>query len=108
MLVILLALLGITSSFIFKYLNKTDKTTELDFIFWFKDNYMEAILSVLSMTMLLIIASKTEFDDTVVGASIPFVKSLPMDLIAAAFIGYLNNTLWYWLVQKGKKKLGIK
>ena len=107
-LVILLALLGIASSFIVKFLNKTDKTSKLSFGFWIKDNLMEVILSIISMTILLIIASKTEFDDTVVGQNIPFIKSLPIGLIVAAFIGYLNNTLWYALVQKGKKKLGIK
>ena len=107
-LVIVLALLGIASSFIVKFLNKTDKASKLDFMFWIKDNLPEVILSLISMTILLIIAAKTEFDDVVIGKSIPFIKSLPMDLIAAAFIGYLNNTLWYWAVAKGKKKLGIK
>ena len=105
MLVVVLAFLGIATSFIVKFLNKSDKESKPDFVFWIKDNYMEVILSLLSMTMLLIIAANTEFDNQVVGML--FVKSLPIDLIAAALIGYLNNTLWYWVVQKGKDKLGI-
>lgn len=106
-LVILLALLGIASSFIVKFLKKTDKKSKLDFWFWVKDNFMEVILSLISMTILLIIAVKTEFDNTIIGENIPFIKSLPIGLIAAAIIGYLNNTLWYWVVKKAKKKIGM-
>ena len=51
MLVILLALLGITASFIVKYLNRTNKTIGLSFPYWVKDNYMEVVLSVISMTI---------------------------------------------------------
>jgi len=107
MLVWIIALLGIFASFLVKYINKKDKTSTLSISFWFKDNLPELSVSVIFMVILMIIALKTEFDSDII-ASIPLVKSLPMDLISAALIGYLNNHLFYSLIKKGKEKLGIK
>ena len=107
MLAWFLALLGIFASFLVKYINKKDKKTTLSIPFWFKDNIAEVLISVIFMIILMVIAANSEFDNEVV-ESIPLVKSLPMDLIAAVLIGYLNNSLWYFLVKKSKEKLGMK
>ena len=103
-----IAFLSILLSFWVKFMNRTDKSKEPDPIFWMKDNYPEMIVSFLSMIILLIIAGKIVYDEAKLIEDYPFITSLPIDLIAAALIGYLNNTLWYWVVSKGKKKLGMK
>lgn len=105
-LVWVVAFLSIILSFWVKFLNRTDKT-KFNPIFWGRDNYPELIVSFLSMVILLIIASRVTFDTSKILEKIPWITSLPMDLIVAAFVGYLNNTLWYWLVNIGKKKLGV-
>ncbi len=108
MLVWIVAFLSIALSFFVKYTNRTDKTKEPSLSFWVKDNYPELFVSLLSMIILLIIAGKIEFDKAKVLEKLPWITSLPFDLIVAALIGYLNNTLWYWLVNIGKTKLGMK
>ena len=107
MLVWFIALLGIFASFLVKYINKKDKASTLSISYWLKDNLPELLVSVIFMIILMIIASETEFDNEII-ENIPVVKSLPMDLISAALIGYLNNQLFYFLVKKGKEKLGMK
>jgi len=107
MLAWVLALLGITASFLVKFINKKDKKTAPSLSFWIKDNIAEVFVSFIFMFILMVIASKSEFDNTII-ENIPLIKSLPMDLIAAALIGYLNNAAWYHLIKKGKEKLGMK
>ena len=107
MLVWFIALLGIFASFLVKYLNKKDKSTKLDILFWLEDNVAEVLLSLIFMVILMVIASRTEFDNEII-ENIPLIKALPMDLISAALIGYLNNTLAYFLIKKSKEKLGMK
>lgn len=104
----IIAFLSILLSFFVKFINRTDKTKEPDPIFWVKDNYPEMIVSFLSMIILLIIAGQIKYDESKLTENYPFITSLPIDLIAAAIIGYLNNTLWYKVVGMGKKKLGMK
>ncbi len=99
-----IAFLGIMTSFVVKYLKRTDKTKEPDPVFWVKDNYMECIASFGFMFILLIIGSQIEFDEEAILSKIPFVKSLPFDLIFAAVAGYYNNVLWYAAVKKLKSK----
>jgi len=99
----LIAFLGIVISFIVKFKNRKDKTKEPTMVFWIKDNMWECLASFGFMFMLLIIGSKTEFDEEAI-AKIPFVKSLPTDLIFAALAGYYNNVLWYAGVKKLKGK----
>lgn len=100
----LVAFLGIMTSFIVKFIKRTDKTKEPDMKFWLKDNYWECIASFGFMSILMIIGSETEFKEEEILSKIPFVKSLPLDLIFAALVGYYNNVIWYAAVQKMKGK----
>ena len=104
MLVWLIAFLGIALSFFIKYAKRTNKERTWSFTFWFKDNWPEVVASFLSMFILVIIFQRTEFDSTPLIEKIPWITSLPMDLVAAALAGYLNNTLWYAIVKKAKGK----
>ena len=104
MLVWIMALLGILTSFFVKYSNRTSKEKSWSLIFWVKDNYAEMVVSFLSMVMLVIIFQRTEFNDSVLIEKLPWITSLPMDLIGAALAGYLNNTIWYAIVKKAKGK----
>lgn len=104
MLVWFIALLGIALSFFVKYSNRNNKKRLWSFPFWAKDNYSELIISLLSMLILVIIFQKTEFDGSVLTEKLPWITSLPMDLVSAAIAGYLNNTIVYALVKKAKGK----
>lgn len=108
LLVWFMAFLSILLSFFVKFSNRRDKNKPLDPIFWIKNNYPELVISVLSMVILLILAGKTSFNIDKITEQYPIIDSLPLDLIVAALIGYLNNTLWYWLVNVGKKRIGMK
>ena len=100
----LIAFLGIVLSFFVKYAKRTAKEKSWSFTYWFKDNWPEVIASFLSMFILVIIFKQTEFDQSALVEKIPWVTSLPMDLVSAALAGYLNNTLWYAIVKKAKRK----
>jgi len=104
MLVWLVAILGILLSFFVKYSNRTVKEKTWSLGFWIKDNYPEMIISLLSMVILIIIFQKSTFTDQVFTEKLPWITSLPMDLVVAALSGYLNNTIWYSLVKKAKGK----
>ncbi len=100
----LVAFLGIIASFIVKFINRRDKTKEPDIVYWIKDNYYECAVSFIFMVILMIIGSKTKFDEEAILSKIPFVKSLPFDLLFAAVAGYFNNVLWYAVIKKFKGK----
>jgi len=100
----LIAFLGIALSFFVKYAKRTSKEKVWSFTFWIKDNWPEVVSSFLSMFILLIIFQRTEFDQASFVQKVPWITSLPMDLVAAALAGYLNNTLWYAIVAKAKGK----
>lgn len=100
----LVAFLGIIASFIVKFINRRDKTKEPDIVYWIKDNYYECAVSFIFMVILMIIGSKTEFDEEAILSNIPFVKALPFDLLFAAVAGYFNNVLWYAVIKKFKGK----
>jgi len=100
----LIAFLGIITSFIVKFIKRKDKTKEPTIVFWIKDNMWECLASFGFMFILLIIGSQIEFDEEALLSKIPFVKSLPTDLIFAALAGYYNNVLWYAGVKKLKGK----
>jgi len=104
MLVWFIAFLGIALSFFVKYAKRSNKEKTWSLSFWAKDNYPELIASALAMVILVIIFKRTVFDSTVLTEKLPWITSLPMDLVGAALAGYLNNTLWYWLVKKAKGK----
>ena len=104
MLVWFMALAGIASSFFLKYANRTSQKKSWSLGFWVKDNYPEMIVSFLSMIMLVIIFQRTTFNDTVILEKLPWITSLPMDLVSAALAGYLNNTIWYAIVKRAKGK----
>lgn len=104
MLAWLLALIGIWMSFLVKFINRKDKNKEPNPVFWIKDNYPELLVSLLSMITLVIIFQKSEFDNTFLSDKFPWIKSVPLDLVAAALAGYLNNALWYAIVKKAKGK----
>ena len=104
MLVWFMALLGILTSFFVKYNNRSSKEKSWSLVFWIKDNYPEMIVSFLSMVMLVIIFNRTTFDSSTLIEKIPWITSLPMDLVGAALAGYLNNTLWYAIVKRAKGK----
>jgi len=100
----LIALLGIALSFMVKFINRTNKQKELSIKFWAKDNAPELIASMLGMVILIMIFRKTEFNMEPIIEKIPWIKSLPMDLIGGVLAGYLNNTLFYAIVKKFKTK----
>jgi len=100
----IVAFLGIIASFIVKFINRRDKTKEPDIVYWIKDNYYECAVSFIFMVILMIIGSKTEFDEEAILSKIPFVKALPFDLLFAAVAGYFNNVLWYAVIKKFKGK----
>ena len=104
LLIWIMALMGIALSFFVKYSNRTAKQKEWSLKFWADDNYIELIISMLSMIMLIIIASKSEFNNEYLSETYPWIKSIPMDLIVAGLVGYMNNALWYWIVKKAKGK----
>lgn len=104
MLVWVIAFLGIVLSFFVKYAYRTNKEKLPSKSFWVKDNYPEMIVSLLSMVILIIIFQKSTFDDSVIITRLPWITSLPMDLVSAALAGYLNNTIWYAIVKKAKGK----
>ena len=100
----IIAFLGIALSFFVKYAKRTVKEKTWSFTFWIKDNWPEVTASFLSMFILLIIFQRTEFDSSSLVDNVSWIKSLPMDLVAAALAGYLNNTLWYAIVKRAKGK----
>ena len=104
MLAWVVAFIGIITSFIVKFYKRKDRVKEPDMMFWIKDNFWECIASFGFMFILMIIGSKTEFDEEALLAKIPFVKSLPLDLIFAAVTGYFNNVIWYAIIKKAKGK----
>jgi hypothetical protein len=104
MLAWVLALLGIMMSFLVKYIKRNNKEKAWSLVFWAKDNYPELLVSLLSMIILVVIFQKSEFDNTFMNDKFPWIKSLPLDLVAAALAGYLNNALWYAIVKKAKGK----
>ena len=103
MLTWIIAFLGIALSFFVKYKNRAVKEREWSLGYWLQDNFIEVPISVISMVILLIIGQRTTFDQSIILEKLPWITSLPMDLIAAAVIGYLNNTLWYAFIRAGKK-----
>jgi amino acid transporter len=107
MLVWIIAFLSIAMSFFVKFMNRKDKQKEPNLGFWVKDNYPELIVSLLSMVILLIIAGKIQFNPDVILEKIPIVTYLPVDLIVAAIVGYLNNTLWYAGIKQVKNKFKV-
>jgi len=103
MLVWFIAILGILLSFFVKYSNRTVKNRG-SLAFWIKDNWPEMVVSTLSMVILMIIFQKSTFSDTIFIEKVPWITSLPMDLVVAALAGYLNNTIWYAIVKRAKGK----
>ena len=104
MLVWFMALMGIAASFLVKYIKRTSKQREWSFDFWLKDNWAETVVSVLFMVMLVIIFQSTAFNETAILDNLPWISSIPTDLIAASLAGYLNNVIWYALVKQAKSK----
>ena len=100
----IIAILAIALSFFIKYAKRNNKERSWSLTFWAKDNYPELIASVLAMIILMVIFQRTVFDSTALTEKLPWITSLPMDLIAAALAGYLNNELWYAIVKKAKGK----
>ena len=99
-----MALMGIALSFLVKYNNRTAKQKDWSLKFWIHDNSIELSISMLSMVMLVIIASRIEFNNEYPSEAYPWLKSVPLDLIVAGLAGYMNNALWYWIVKKAKGK----
>ena len=100
----ILAFLGIATSFLLKYAKRTNKKVAPSFKYWLTDNWSETIASVTATIILVIIFKESTFDDKIITEKFPWIESLPMDLIAAAVAGYLNNTLFYAIIKKVKGK----
>lgn len=100
----IIALLGIALSFFVKYAKRNNKEKDWSLSFWAKDNYPELIASLIGMVILVMIFREIEFDSSIVTEKFSWIKALPMDLVAGALAGYLNNSFWYALIRLLKRK----
>jgi hypothetical protein len=93
----LLAFLGIAIFFIGKYAGRNDKQKDFSFTFWLKDNWPEAVTSVLATIALLIIFLSPEavYDFDTLIDKIPGVVSLPVKMVVALLVGLGNSALLY-------------
>lgn len=93
----ILAILGMMIYFLGKYAKRNDKVKEPSFKFWINDNWPEALTSVLATVALMIIFTNkdSEFDLSSIISGIPFVVSLPVNMVISLAIGYLNSLIFY-------------
>lgn len=92
-----LAFLGMAIYFLGKYAKRNDKERGFSFGYWFKDNWPEAATSILATIALMIIFTNkdSEFDLNSLISGIPFIVSLPVNMVISLAIGYLNSLIFY-------------
>jgi Na+-transporting methylmalonyl-CoA/oxaloacetate decarboxylase gamma subunit len=93
----ILALLGMAIYFLGKFAKRTDKVKEPSLSFWLKDNWPESVTSVLATIAIMIIFTNkdSQFDLSSIIGGIPFIVSLPVNMVISLAIGYLNSLIFY-------------
>ena len=100
-----LAAIGLAIYFIGRYNNRKYKT-KFNLKFWLKDNWPEAITSVLATIALMVIfmdeTAEYNFDNLF--ESVGFIEALPVKKFISLLIGYSNSLLFYNLLKMKAKK----
>lgn len=101
-----LAFLGMAIYFLGKFAKRNDKSKEFSFGFWLKDNWPESLTSVLATIAIMIIFTnkESEFDLNSLISGIPFIVSLPVNMVISLAIGYLNSLLFYKMFENKVSK----
>lgn len=109
----ILSILGMVLSFGVKYLARTNADTKLDVKYWLRDNWFELLLSLIALYILMIVVTdpETGFDqekfNDLVREKLPSLSwvVLPVKTVVAVGVGYIANTVIYWLVKRKVKSV---
>jgi hypothetical protein len=97
---ILLALLGVTIHLLMKFKTRTNKASDFRFKFWLKDNWVNAVLSVLSAIAVLFMLQDVSM----------FVGNGAQELtkLVAFCAGYFNHSLIRAITKRFKKSMDVE